>query len=195
MADLPPTEVKPLSAANLAEYLAFFDTRAFPDNPRWAGCYCFFPYHDPKTMVWPQRSATENRIAISTSVTAGQAQGYLAYAGGEVVGWCNAAPRERFPMLADEPDARADDAQHTGSIMCFVVAPSHRGQGVAAALLSAACDGLKAQGLRMVQAKPVKDAQGPAANHCGPLAMYLAAGFTVAREDDEGNVFVEKHLA
>jgi ribosomal protein S18 acetylase RimI-like enzyme len=190
MAERQSIEVKALSAANLTDYLAFFDTRAFPDNPRWASCYCFFPYHDPKTMDWPKRSAAENRLAITASVTQGQAQGYLAYAGDEVVGWCNAAPRPRFPML-DEPEP---DAEHIGSIMCFVVAPSHRGRGVATALLGAACDGLKAQGLRKVQAKPVKDAKGSAANHWGPLAMYLAAGFTIVREDDEGDVFVEKSL-
>lgn len=190
MADLPSIDVKVLSAAHLADYLAFFDTRAFPDNPRWASCYCFFPYHDPKTMDWPKRGAAENRLAITASVTQGQGQGYLAYAGNEVVGWCNAAPRQRFPML-DEPER---DAEHIGSIMCFIVAPSHRGQGIAAALLNAACDGLKAQGLRRVQAKPLKDAKGAAANHCGPLSMYLAAGFTIAREDAEGNVFVEKRL-
>jgi GNAT superfamily N-acetyltransferase len=191
MADLLPIEVKPLSAATLPEYLAFFDAKAFPDNPRWAGCYCFFPYHDPKTMNWPQRGAAENRIAISASVTLGHAQGHLAYADGEVVGWCNAAPRQHFPML-DEPEP---DAEHIGCIMCFIVAPAQRGKGVATALLGAACDGLKSQGLRRVQAKPVKDAKSPAANHFGPLAMYLAAGFTVVREDDEGNVFVEKRLA
>jgi len=99
-----PIEVKPLAVERLDEYLRFFDKNAFTDNPRWADCYCYFPYHDPAKTHWPERS-------------------------GEAVGWCNAAPRRLFPML-----------------------------------------------------------------HLGPLAMYLAAGFSIVREDDAGNVYVRKHL-
>lgn len=184
-------EVKPLSAARMDEYLAFFDHKAFTDNPRWAGCYCYFPYHDPARIHWPERSGEENRAAICASIRAGTAMGYLAYNAGEVVGWCNAAPRRMYPMLQDEP---APDEAHTGTIFCFIVAPPFRGRGVATALLDAACAGLAAQGLRIAEARPVKQATTAAANHLGPLALYLAAGFSVVREDDEGNVYVRKQL-
>ena len=42
--------------------------------------------------------------------------------------------------------------------------------------------------------RPIKQAEGAAANHLGPLAMYLQAGFEVVSEDDEGYVLVIKAL-
>lgn len=75
-----------------------------------------------------------------------------------------------------------------------MVCPEYRGQGIAKQLLGAACDGLKAQGLRTVVAKPSKGATGTAENYPGPLAMYLAAGFNVVCEDGKGNVIVRKEL-
>jgi ribosomal protein S18 acetylase RimI-like enzyme len=191
MSVLGPIEVKPLSVGRMDGYLRFFDQKAFTDNPRWAGCYCYFPYHDPAKTHWPERSAEDNREAICASIRAGTAMGYLAYVDDEVVGWCNAAPRRLYPMLQDEP---APDAEHTGTIFCFIVAPALRGRRIASALLDAACAGLAAQGLRFAEARPVKHATTAATNHLGPLAMYLAAGFSIVREDDEGNVYVRKRL-
>ena len=185
-------EIRALEPALGADYLRFFDTRAFPDNPRWAGCYCYFPYNDHAASHWHARSGEQNRAAMSACIASGQSRGYLAYRDGEVVGWCNAAPWSSYPMLADEPDP---DAAATGVIVCFVVAPDLRGQGIARALLDAACAGLAAQGLAYAQARPRRQAATAAENHLGPLSMYLAAGFAVMREDDEGNVWVRKRLA
>jgi ribosomal protein S18 acetylase RimI-like enzyme len=191
MSVLGRIEVKPLTVGRMDGYLRFFDQKAFTDNPRWAGCYCYFPYHDPAETRWPERSAQDNRAAICASIRAGTAMGYLAYIDEEVVGWCNAAPRRLYPMLQDEP---APDSERTGTIFCFIVAPALRGRRIASALLDAACAGLAAQGLRFAEARPVKQATTEAGNHLGPLAMYLAVGFSIVREDDEGNVYVRKRL-
>jgi ribosomal protein S18 acetylase RimI-like enzyme len=185
-------EIRPLEPARLADYLRFFDTRAFTDNPRWAGCYCYFPYNDHAASRWHSRTGEQNRAAMSSCIASGLARGYMAYRDGEVVGWCNAAPWTSYPMLDDESEA---NAAAVGVIFCFVVAPEHRGQGIARALLDAACGGLAAQGLAYAQARPRRQAGTAAENHLGPLSMYLAAGFAVMREDDEGNVWVRKRLA
>jgi GNAT superfamily N-acetyltransferase len=88
-----------------------------------------------------------------------------------------------------------DDVARAGAIVCFVVCPQHRGHGVAKALLAAACDGLRTQGLAAVYARPFKGATSSAENYTGPLSMYLAAGFSVVREDEKGTVLVRKHLS
>jgi GNAT superfamily N-acetyltransferase len=185
-----PLTYAPLTAERLADYLRFFDTRAFADNPRWSGCYCYFPLHDPARTEWGRRTAPENRAAVTACIEAGSARGVLAYEGGDVVGWCNAGPWSQFPMLRDTPEPESD---RLGVIFCFVVAPELRGRGVASGLLAAACDMLRTQGLQAARAKPVKSATGAAANHLGPLALYLKAGFRVVREDGD-DVFVEKSL-
>jgi GNAT superfamily N-acetyltransferase len=118
-------------------------------------------------------------------------QGYLAYWGDRVIGWCNASPRPMLHALDAEP---IPDASDVGTILCFLVSPSARGRGVATALLRAACAGLRAQGLRFVEANPRPNATSMAENHYGPLAMYLAAGFAVHRRDDDGSVWVRREL-
>jgi ribosomal protein S18 acetylase RimI-like enzyme len=181
----------PLTRERLADYLAFFDHRAFSDNPRWAGCYCYFPLHDPEQTNWQERSGAENRAAVTACAQAGALRGVLAYADDKVVGWCNAGPWSQFPMLRDFPQA---DQDSVGVVFCFVVDPAYRGRGVAKALLDAACEQFRAAGLKAAQAKPARHAEGAAANHLGPLAMYLAAGFVVVAELPDGDVIVRKEL-
>jgi ribosomal protein S18 acetylase RimI-like enzyme len=181
----------PLTPARLDDYLEFFDDKAFADNPRWAGCYCYFPLHDPDTMDWHARGAAENRAAVVGCVGAGTANGVLAYAGDDVVGWCSAGPWSQYPMLRDYD---AGDTSSLGVIFCFVVAPEQRRRGVARALLDAACESLRAVGMTAAQAKPAQEARGAAANHLGPLALYLGAGFSIVGDAGDGDVFVRKSL-
>lgn len=179
-----------LTPERLDDYLRFFDHRAFTDNPRWAGCYCYFPLHDPRKTDWEARTSSQNRTAVSDCVRAGRSHGYLAYDGDDVVGWCSAGKWSQFPMLGDVPEG---DAETTGALMCFVVAPEWRGRGVASGLLGAACDGLRGQGATVVRARSVRSMDA-ARNHFGPLPMFLAAGFEITRERDDGTVLLRKRL-
>lgn len=185
------TTVQSLTPATLPDLLAFFDDDAFSDNPKWASCYCQCFYEDHRVVTWSERSATQNRTIAIERGNAGAMQGCLAYIDGVVVGWCNAAPRALLHALDEEPIAHAAD---TGCILCFLVSPAHRGQGVATALLNAACDALRGQGLKHVEANPRTGTVSAAQNHYGPLAMYLAAGFAVDRDSDDGSVWVRKAL-
>ena len=175
-------QIRPLSPRLRDAFFDFFDHTAFADNPRWQGCYCAFPHHDHGAGTWQGPLAPQNRALADTLVCAGRMQGHMAFDGDQVAGWCQAAPRAGFLALKDEPDPD-DTAHQTGSIVCFVVAKPYRGQGVAKALLAAACDGFRAQGLAFAEAYPRKDAATEAANHFGPLAMYLGLGFTPHHED------------
>lgn len=186
-----PIEVHVLTPDRRDDFLAFFDGEAFADNPKWRFCYCQFLYVDHREVVWAQRSGETNRLAACTRIATGRMQGYLAYRQGIPVGWCNAAPRLLMDAFADEPDP---DEARIGQIGCFVVAPGHRRTGVARALLDAACQGLAAQGLAIAEACPVANAKTDAQNHFGPISMFLSAGFTVHRTEDDGKVFVRRSL-
>ncbi len=142
-------------------------------------------------MNWAARTAEENRASACERIACGRMQGLLAYRGGEVVGWCNAAPRRMMDPYADEPDP---DADRLGQITCFVVASAHRRSGVARTLLEAACDALRAQGLTLAEAHPSRSAATDAEHHYGPLSLYLAAGFRILRETDDGLVVVRRSL-
>jgi GNAT superfamily N-acetyltransferase len=184
-------EIHPLSQARLADFMAFFDSEAFSDNPEWSSCYCQCFYEDHSKVHWPSRTGVENRACAIQRIAQGQMQGLLAYQDGMVVGWCNAAARVLLRALDTEPIA---NPEQVGTIVCFLVAPSVRGRGVATALLNAACQHLREQGFISVEANPRPGATGTAQNHFGPLAMYLGAGFTVDRTDSDGSVWVSKEL-
>ena len=191
MNDSPLLEIHRLSSARMADFLSFFEGDAFADNTEWSSCYCQCFYEDHSKVSWPARTAAENRGCAVERIARGRMQGLLAYRHGRVVGWCNAAPRALLHALDDEP---TPDCEQIGTILCFLVAPNGRGQGVATALLAAACEQLKAQGLLVVEANPRIAAKSNAENHFGPLAMYLRAGFTVQSTSDDGSVWVRKAL-
>jgi len=187
-----PVHVRPVSGELLPDFLAFFDGEAFADNPKWGFCYCQFSYVDHSTVEWKSRKLEENRHAACQGINASTMKGYLAYRDGKPVGWCNAAPRTMLAAFNDELDP---DAASIGQITCFIVAKNHRGSGVAKALLRAACEGFRSQNLRIVEATAHPSAETDAQNHCGPLSMYLAAGFTEHSADEEGYVTVRLHLS
>jgi GNAT superfamily N-acetyltransferase len=184
-------QIKPLAPELLGDFLQFFGGTVFSDNAKWASCYCQCYYEDHSVIKWSERTASQNRALACERTQGGLMQGYLAYVDGSPVGWCNAAPRYLLHALDDEP---TPEAETVGAIVCFLVEPSHRGRGIARQLLEAACDGLRRQGLRLAEAYPSKKASSPAANHFGPLSMYLSAGFTMHREDEDGSVYVRRAL-
>lgn len=175
-------EIRPLSAENVDDLLAFFDTQAFADNPYWQGCYCYF-YHSPEE-EWHAgaQKAAEHREAKRRHVLAGRSHGYLAYRDGKIVGWLNAALRESYENPRGFAAAR-DGTAGVGALMCFNVAPRHRGRGVASAMLRAACDGFRRQGLRHAEGYPRLGRKREewetfeTMSYHGPLSLYEKEGF------------------
>ena len=184
-------EMHPLSPARVDDFLSFFDSDAFTDNPKWSSCYCQCFYEDHAKIRWSARTATQNRDCALRRIAEKVMHGILAYEDGKVVGWCNAAPRSLLHALDSDPIA---DSARIGTILCFVVAPESRGRGIATALLHRACETLRAQNLTYIEANPRPSAAGPAENHFGPLSMYLAAGFSIRRTDSDGSVWVGLEL-
>jgi len=101
----------------------------------------------------------------------------LAYLDGEPVGWCRLGPREAFSRLeASKALARIDDAD-VWSVVCFVVHPTAKRQGVASALLEAACGRAAACGASILEAYPVRGNHMNLDAYTGYLPMFIAAGF------------------
>jgi len=184
--------VKPLTPALGADFLRFFDHErgvAFADNPEWAKCYCHF-CHVPQAIDWPALTASQNRIAMQARIEVGAMDGFLAFDGAEVVGWLNAQPRHALPHCFDrmriEPTPLPCEAFEAAVIVCFVVAPQRRRQGIARVLLAAALESFAARGIKLVDAFPFKSgASELAADHYhGSLFLFLDQGFTVLREDE-----------
>jgi GNAT superfamily N-acetyltransferase len=123
-----------------------------------------------------------------------EASGVLAYAQGKVIGWCNAAPRTALALLDQIPEFAAEDPATAGAIVCFVIAPQYRGQGVAGRLLDGASDMLRDDGFRTVYAYPPARATTDAGSYHGKLSMYLGAGFVETGAATRRYVVVRKSL-
>jgi ribosomal protein S18 acetylase RimI-like enzyme len=185
-------EIRPLEPGRADELLAFFDGDAFSDNAWWSGCYCNF-YESPDQPAENPDPATpafapfrdRNRAEKRERILAGRAGGLLAYRDGRVVGWLNAQPKEAYAAPRQFGPAFAGMPERTGVVMCFVVAPEVRGQGVGTALLQAAVERFRAAGLAHAQGFARREDASRAAhetfsvaNYHGSPAMYRAAGFS-----------------
>src|SRR6186713_1591541 len=185
--------VERLSPATRDDYLAFFDHErgpAFSDNPEWARCYCQF-YRIPRALDWKTFTGDQNRIAASASIACGEAEGYLAKAGGETVGWLHAAPRHKLPhaferLRVDPPDIDVP-AREAAIVVCFVIAPAWRRRGVATALLDAALADLAARGIAIVDAFPFKagDSASATDHYHGPESLFASRGFLPVGGNDD----------
>jgi GNAT superfamily N-acetyltransferase len=184
--------IKPLAPALGADFLRFFDHErgaAFADNPEWAKCYCHF-YQVPRVIEWEALTASQNRTAMQARIEVGAMDGFLALDGADVVGWLNAQPRDALPHCFDrlgvDPTPLPCEAFEAAVIVCFLIGPQSRRQGIARALLAAALASFAVRGIRLVDAFPFKSgASERAADHYhGSLSLFLDQGFKVLREDE-----------
>jgi ribosomal protein S18 acetylase RimI-like enzyme len=159
--------------------LHYFDMVAYADNPNWSKCFCM----ERLVENYDSRTKEQNRAERSQLILSAKANGLVAYRLGRVVGWCHAAPKNELVNVEGEKDPKV------GAIVCFVVAPDQRQQGVATTLLDAALEHLRKRGMRTAEAYPFLGEIDPArwaqSNYVGPLSMYVKAGFEVAEKHDE----------
>ena len=183
--------IHPLTSERNADYLEFFDHRAFTDDNPNGPCYCTSPNQDEaqiRKMVSEFKSCgvkeTLRRYAVEM-LDANQIHGYLAYDGEEPVGWCNAADMESYagfvPALA-----RNIACGKTVSIVCFEIAPGYRGMGIASAFIDRICADAGSKGYAAVEGYAMLSDKRNDFDYQGPYHLYRKAGFTeVARENGQ----------
>jgi GNAT superfamily N-acetyltransferase len=179
-----------LSPELLRDYLHFFDNNAFKDNPHWSYCYCYFNHFEHDSKVWKESKASDNRNAVCNLITIGKMNGYLAYYGERVIGWCSAGPRLNMTTL---PEYIEPEEDQIGSIVCFLITKEFRKKGVAQLLLHAACNGFKKRGFKYAEGYPLKNVVGDKENHFGPYSLYMSYGFKLYKEDED-TIVVRKLL-
>jgi GNAT superfamily N-acetyltransferase len=167
-------EVRELSPALHDGLMRFFDLSAYADNPHWASCFCTF-FLSRTGEEHQAHTREQNRVTRSAVIRSGTGNGLVAFRLGRVVGWCHAAPKSELPLLGSWDPKNATDA-NIGAIVCFVVAPDARRQGVATALLDFAIEYLRHRGMTAVEAYPPLSSPDdpmlwPRRNYHGPLSM------------------------
>ena len=190
--------IKPLTPELTADYLDFFDHRAFTDNNPNGPCYCTSPNQDEESiqqMVGEFKTHgvkdTIRKYAVEM-LNNNKIHGYLAYDGNLSIGWCNAADMESYAGFV--PDfARNNTCGKTVSIVCFEIAPGYRGMGIASAFIDRVCNDAKSKGYVAVEGYAKVSDKRDDFDYQGPVRLYQKAGFVeVAREN--GQIVMRKVL-
>lgn len=204
--------IKRMSPELAEDYFDFFDNRAFSDNSPYYPCYCnAFQMTEKQIRTEFFEQVEKNgggvegwrnsiRKSAERMVAENVIQGYLAYDNQIAIGWCNANDKKNYVRvgefnLDDIPDETEnpvsilkDDAQKIKSIVCFEIAPSHRGKGIATALLNRVCSDAAADGYDKVEVYPViRDTYEPL-DFTGPIHLYEKAGFV--RVAEQGKILI-----
>lgn len=145
------------------------------------GCWCM-AYRRSGSRVQAAAGTTHaqaNRADLKALVDSGRPPGLVAYRGKTPVGWVSLGPRSDYARLERSPVMKRVDDLPVWSIVCFVVPPQYRGQGVARALLDGAIAYAGKRGVTLLEAYPV-DKAGRSNDEFmwfGAKSMYDAAGF------------------
>lgn len=181
-------EIRALSQDLADDYFDFFDHVAFCDHEEWSWCYCTY-YHfddsDEKALDGQGKKGLRDRAA--ELVKEGGIQGYLAYVDGKVAGWCNAGDRSGYKRLRANADLWTDAGDtKVKSVVCFIVAPNMRKQGIATLLLDRVCQDAASEGFSYVEAYPAAGTPDDCFMHFhGHLSMYEKNGFVLHKKCDD----------
>ena len=126
------------------------------------------------------------------SIQAGTLQGYLAYSGETVVGWCNANTKADClqclswrMFMRDIPVEGEAESANIKSVFCFAIPPAYRRRGIASQLLSRVCADAAADGFTAVEAYPNQRFIDTEHDFMGPAALFTKQGFTPWHETGE----------
>ena len=191
-------KIKKLISELNADYLDFFDNRAFTDGNPNGPCYCTSPNQDEDTIKQMVSEFKNNGVKETLRKYAvemlnkSMIHGYLAYDGEQAIGWCNVADIESYAGFV--PDfARKNICGKTISIVCFEIAPEYRGKGIASAFIDRICTDAKSQGYEAVEGYAKLSDKRNEYDYQGPLRLYQKAGFVEVLCND-GQVVMRKLL-
>lgn len=200
-------EIRPLTADTSADFFDFFDNRAFTDHQEWSFCYCTYMHVDSEYEQAVEKIVKAEGVGAEVLrgmlrgkaarlIEDGVLRGYLAYADGVPIGWCNAHDKAMFKRFDHGKAATEFIRSHGGggrvkSVVCFTIAPGHRGKGIATALLNRVVADARAEGYDAVEAYARRHTAREPFDYYGPYELLEKAGFTAAA-DESGIVIMRK---
>lgn len=174
-------EIKPLTKELKDDYLHFFDTIVFEENPDRHICYCI-DYHFLGDVATCTREMS--RSAMADRLSKNEQKGYLAYENGKPIGWCNANNRSNYQRLLRDYDFVDNPNDKVCSVVCFLMHPDYRRKGIARKLLQRIIDDYSNTDYDYLEAYPKKGESSSEGNFKGPLELYKRFGFQVHKEYD-----------
>lgn len=177
----------PLTSEREEDFIRYFEGIAFTDHTEWSACYCLESHlsAEENEAMDITGDPSPRREKARELIRHGIMNGFLAYDGEKVVGWCNAEAlcgyRPLCALLGLNP--AGEEAASTFALYCMEIAPGYRGRGIASQMLKKAVDTARERGFRQVMAFPFVDA-GFAWQYHGPLKLYLQQEFEIIGKND-----------
>ena len=174
--------IKPLTPDLLGDFLYYFDNVAFSDNPNWSTCYCHFYHFNGKNKHFFKRTTEQNRESSKELILSRKMNGLIAFQNDKPVGWCNVNSKENYAKIPYKGET-LDSESKIASIICFIIAPAYRKQGIARKLLQFAFSHLKNNGYEMIEVYPRREEYlSDAHSYRGPVSLYTSEGFSVYKK-------------
>ena len=111
--------------------------------------------------------------------------GLIAYVDGEPAGWCGFGARVEIARFRSSKTILPVDDLPVWSVICFIVLPQFRGQGLARQLLQATAEYARANGVPALEGYPVDPGSkrlSAAASFVGTTELFESVGFVRIRE-------------
>ena len=172
-------DIKPLTEDLKDDYLFFFDNIIFEENPDRAKCYCY-DYHFLGDVETCTRETS--RAAVINLIKENTLRGYLVFDNGKPIGWCNANNRLNYSRLLRDYDYVDNPDDKVCSIVCFLIHPDYRRQGIAQKILEKIILDYSNTDYDYFEAYPKKEGLSCEGNFKGPLELYKRCGFKINKE-------------
>ena len=182
-------EIKPLTKDLKDDYLFFFDNIIFQENPDRSKCYCY-DYHFLGDVDTCTREAS--RSAVINLINENKLRGYLVFDNDKPIGWCNANNRLNYQRLLRDYDYVDNPDDKVCSIVCFLIHPDYRRQGIAKKILEKIITDYTDTDYDYFEAYPKKEASSCEGNFKGPLELYKKYDFKINKEYDNYYVVRKK---
>lgn len=169
--------------------------KLFGERGAYGGCWCMW-WRTTRSQFARQQGGG-NRQAMKELVWSGEVPGILAYAGGEPVGWCSVAPRERYGSLNRSPVLKRLDETPVWSIVCFYAATEYRGLGITEELIRGAIEYVKERGGKVVEAYPTNAQEGrlpPVSSFMGLPKVFERVGFVECARPSASKVVMRYYI-
>ncbi len=182
-------EIKPLTKDLKDDYLFFFDHMIFKENPDWSICYCY-SFH----FIGDESKCTResNRSSVINLIDENKLTGYLVFDKDKPIGWCNTNNRLNYQKLLHEYDLLDNPDDKVCSLVCFLIHPDYRGQGIAQKILDKIILDCSNTDYDYIEAYPKKGELSCEKNFKGPLGLYKRNDFKINKEYDDYYVMRKK---
>ena len=172
-------EIRPLTKDLLEDYLSFFDNIVFEQNPDRSKCYCY-DYHFLGDVETCTREMS--RSAVIDLIKENKLRGYLAFDSVKPIGWCNINNRSNYQRLVRDYDVVDNPEDMVCSIVCFLIHPDYRRQGIAQKILEKIIKDYSKKDYDYFEAYPRKGDLSSEGNFKGPLELYNRFDFKINKE-------------